>query len=90
MGKKVVLYFMALSAPLALGLSAWQSTRYAVLKRDVERNNRLQIELIEKNRRLITEIAALSASSRIDKLARDNLGLDTKKPEDVLHLSIRP
>ena len=86
----MVLYFMALSAPLALGLSAWQSTRYAVLKRDVERNNRLQIELIEKNRRLITEIAALSASSRIDKLARDNLGLDTKKPEDVLHLSIRP
>ena len=79
---------MAVSIPLALGVTAWQSTRYAALKYDIDRNNRLQTELVEQNRRLITEIAALSASSRIGKLA-DRLGLDKKKPEDVLHITIK-
>ncbi|MDR2509304.1 MAG: cell division protein FtsL [Spirochaetaceae bacterium] len=87
MGKYVFLYVMVLSIPLAFALAAWQSTRYAALQRDIERNTRLQAELVEQNRRLITEIAALSATARIDKLARD-IGLDQRQPESVIHVSI--
>ncbi|MDR2468716.1 MAG: cell division protein FtsL [Spirochaetaceae bacterium] len=86
--KKTLLYAMAFTIPLTLGITAWQSTRFAMLRQEIEQNNRLQTELVEQNQRLITEIAALSASSRIDKLARDRLGLDTKRPEDIVHITI--
>ena len=78
---------MALSIPLALGITAWQSARFSALKRDIERNNRLQLSLVEQNKRLITEISQLSSSYRIGKFAREQ-GLDTKKPENVIHVLI--
>ncbi|GMO27440.1 MAG: cell division protein FtsL [Spirochaetaceae bacterium] len=89
MKARILLYSIFISIPLAMGFAVWQSARYAALKREVQRNNRVQSEIVAQNRTLITEIAALSASSRIGKLARDSLGLDRKKPEDVMHVSIR-
>ncbi|MDR2481934.1 MAG: cell division protein FtsL [Spirochaetaceae bacterium] len=82
------LYAVALTIPVAMGLITWQSTRYAELKREIERNNRLQADYIEQNTRLITEISALSAAYRIENLAKTSLGLDKTKPEDVIHVSI--
>lgn len=89
MKERFFLYVIFISIPLVMGITVWQSARYAALKREVERNNRIQSELVEQNRKLLTEIAALSASSRIGQLARDRLGLDRKRPEDVVHILIR-
>ncbi|MDR2865775.1 MAG: cell division protein FtsL [Spirochaetaceae bacterium] len=88
MGKRVFLYLMVFSIPLALGLVAGQGVRYSALKNDLDFLSKLQEEWLEANKRLITEIASLSSSARIEQIAKDKLGLDKKKPEDVLQITI--
>jgi cell division protein FtsL len=88
MEKRGLLYVIVFSITLSLGLIVWQGVRYSTLKKDVRRLEAVQKELILKNKRLITDIATLSSSARIEKIAKDSLGLDKKKPEDVLQVRI--
>jgi cell division protein FtsL len=88
MAKKILLYVIVLTIPLSLGLVAWQSAQYSALKKDVERLNTVQDELIMGNKRLITEIASLSSPARIEKIAKNDLGFGKKAPEEVLQITI--
>jgi cell division protein FtsL len=80
---------MVLTLPLALGAAAWQSTRFASLQKDVNKLDEQQEEWVESNKRIITDIAVLSSSARIEEVAKTNLGLDKKRPEDVLQIRIQ-
>jgi cell division protein FtsL len=80
---------MVLSVPLALGAAAWQSARFASLQKNVDMLNEKQEELVDSNKRIITDIAVLSSSARIEKFAKTNLGLDKKRPEEVLQVRIK-
>jgi cell division protein FtsL len=84
----IFLYFIALSIPLFLGIIAWQSSRYAALEREVKQLEVSQEEWIENNKRLIAGVAVLSSPKRIEKIARDELGLSKVHPEDVLQIRI--
>lgn len=84
----ILLYFFALTIPLFLGITAWQSSRYAALERDVKQLEVDQEVWIESNKRLIAGIAVLSSPGRIEKIARDELGLTKIRPEDVLQIRI--
>ncbi|MDR2536106.1 MAG: septum formation initiator family protein [Treponema sp.] len=84
----ILLYFFALTIPFFLGITAWQSSRYAALERDVKRLEDEQEVWIESNKRLIAGIAVLSSPERIEKIARDELGLSKIRPEDVLQIRI--
>ncbi|GHV83559.1 hypothetical protein AGMMS50212_08990 [Spirochaetia bacterium] len=86
--KRILLYTIVLSIPAALGLAAWQSARYTALKNEVKLLDERQQEWIDNNKKLITDIAILSSSARIEEFAKNNLGLDKKKPEDVLQVRI--
>jgi cell division protein FtsL len=86
--KRVLLYVIVFSITLSLGLLVWQGVRCATLKKDVKRLEAVQNEWVLKNKRLITDIAALSSSARIEKIAKDSLGLDKKQPEDILQVRI--
>jgi cell division protein FtsL len=88
MSNKILLYVMVVSIPLALGLAAWQSAQYSALKTEVKRLLEQQEELVESNKRIITDIAVLSSSARLEKFAKSNLGFNKKKPEDVLQVRI--
>jgi cell division protein FtsL len=79
---------MALSLPLALGAVIWQSARYSTLKSEVKALVERQEEWVDNNKRLISDIAVLSSSARIEELARSNLMLEKKPPEDVLQVVI--
>jgi cell division protein FtsL len=85
---KVLLYVMALTLPLSFALLAWQAVRFSDLRDEVERLYKAQDEWVENNKRLITEIASLSSSARIEKIAKDSLGLDKKRPEEVMQITI--
>jgi cell division protein FtsL len=89
MAKKVLVYFFVLTIPLALCFATWQSERYGVLKTEIKTLGLRQEELVENNRRLIAEIAVLSSSSRIERVAKSDLGLLKKRPEDVMEVTIR-
>ncbi|MDR2602097.1 MAG: cell division protein FtsL [Spirochaetaceae bacterium] len=88
MGRLILLYAIVLSIPLSLGASAWQAARYDALKTELELLNKEQERLVDDNKRLITEIAGLSSSARIEEFARGPLGLNKKSPEDVLQIRI--
>jgi cell division protein FtsL len=88
MGKRGLLYVIVFSLTLALCLLIWQGVRYSSLKKDTRQLETVQDEWVLKNKRLITDIASLSSSARIEKIAKDSLGLDKKKPEDIMQVRI--
>jgi cell division protein FtsL len=86
--KKLLFYLTALSVPALLGLAAWQSARYGDLERELRRLERSQQEWVENNKRLIAGVALLSSPDRIEYIARDELGMEKKRPEEVLQIHI--
>jgi hypothetical protein len=83
------LYFLTLSIPALLGLTAWQSCRYADLERETVRLESTQEEWINSNRRLIAGVALLSSSERIEYIVKNELGLTKKRPGEVLQILIK-
>ncbi|MDR0400785.1 MAG: septum formation initiator family protein [Treponema sp.] len=88
MRRRFFVYFVALTLPCMLALVAWQSARYVDLEREIAALEKKQTEWVESNNRLIAVIAMLSSSERIDRIARNQLGLIRIKPEDVLQIRI--
>ena len=81
-------YCLILSIPALLGLTAWQSSRYGDLERELKKLEKTQEEWVENNKRLIAGITLLSSPDRIEHIARNELGLQKKRPEEVLQISI--
>jgi cell division protein FtsL len=81
-------YFIVLSIPFFLGLTAWQSARYAELERETRRLEAVQEDWVESNKRLIAGVAVLSSSERIAHIAVRDLRLSKIRPEDVLQVRI--
>lgn len=88
MGKKIFLYALVISVPLALCAVVWQASRYSTLKRDTKNLVERQEDCIENNKRLMAEITTLSSAARIDSVAQQSLGLSKRKPEEVLQVVI--
>jgi cell division protein FtsL len=86
--KYVFIYVFALTIPLMLGLAAWQSQRYVEIEKEIIRLEEAQREWIDSNKRLIAGISVLSSAERIEHIAREELGLLKKTPEEVLQIRI--
>jgi len=84
----VFIYFIVFTIPLFLGLTAWQTVRYAKLDKGLRRLEATQEDWIESNKKLAAGIAVLSSSSRIEQVAVYDLGLSKMQPEDVLQVRI--
>ncbi len=63
--------------------SAAQADRCALARGSLKELDQEQSEWIASNKQLITGIAILSASDRIENIAVDELGLEKIKPESV-------
>jgi len=83
-----LLYFFVFTIPIFLGVVAWQSFRYTELETKVRRLEADQREMVIENRKLIASIAILSAPSRIEQIAVQDLGLSKILPENVLQVRI--
>ena len=86
----IVLYFFAITIPLFLAITATQSARYAALEREVRRIEREQETWIENNKRLMAAAALLASPSRIERIAREELGMTKMRPENVTQIRIDP
>ena len=84
----MLFYFFIFTIPLFLGVVAWQSFRYMELESNIRRLEADQKELVVENRKLIASIAVLSAPSRIEQIAVQDLGLKKILPENVLQVRI--
>lgn len=86
--KNVLLYVIVLTIPLCLGLREWQSAQYAKVFGEMKNLEQAQEEWIENNKRLIARIAILSSSERIENMAKNELGLEKKTPEETMQIKI--
>lgn len=86
---RFVAYTSVVLIPLLLAFDAFQAHRYAKLKSEIARLEARQVELVEKNRRLISDISLLSSSDRIEQIAENELGMHKAKSEDIVRVEIK-
>ncbi|MGI5058106.1 cell division protein FtsL [Treponema pectinovorum] len=86
---KVLAYLIAILIPLLLVLQAFQSYRYKKLMNEIRTLEKKQVELVDQNRKLISDISVLSSSDRIEKIAKDELGMHKAGTGDIVRVEIK-
>ncbi len=64
----------------------WSHVRLTELKYQIAREMSIKESLLEENRKIKVEIATLKSPQRIEKLARDKLGMAYPEREQVIFL----
>lgn len=77
---------MLISVPLLIFLQVLQGYRYTITLEKMDSLEAMQLEKLEKNRRILAGIAVYDAPARIYRVARDLLGLEEAKPERVFQV----
>jgi cell division protein FtsL len=85
-GRSVFYFFVAATIPALLFLNVFQSFRYEKLKSEISRLEQEQRELIDSNKRLVTNIAELKSPERIAELAKKDPRLAPLVPSRILKI----
>ena len=86
---KMFMYVSAALIPLLFVVAAFQASRYKKLEREVLALENKQVELVEENRKLISDISVLSSSDRIETLAENELGMHKAKSNEIVRVEIK-
>lgn len=86
---KLFMYVSAVLIPLLLVVAAFQASRYKKLEREVLALENKQVELVEENRKLISDISVLSSGDRIETLAENELGMHKAKSNEIVRVEIK-
>jgi len=79
--RRLLLYAAALAIPLLLYV--WQRVEFLGRSYELEALKKQKQELVEMNKQLTVERSFLVSPARVEKLARQRLGLREPPPEDV-------
>jgi cell division protein FtsL len=79
---------IVLSVPAFLWMGMSRATRYAELRSSISSMEKEQRELVDENKRLISEISGYESPERIGKLADEKLGLSKAGPADILRVEL--
>lgn len=84
------LFFCAVAAaiPFLLILNARQAGKYRDLKNEIIGLEKKQEELINENKKLISDISVLTSADRIEKIAEEDLGMKKAESEDIIRLEV--
>lgn len=86
---KMLMYLAAALIPALLVLYVFQAHRYAALQSEVRSLEAKQVELVERNKKLISEISVLSSSDRIERIAEDELGMHKANTDEIVRVEIK-
>lgn len=86
--KNLFALFLSMTIPFLLFGTVWQSYRYTVLDREVSRIEREQYNLIEENRRIISEISVLSTPERIERVAVEDLRMRKAETNEIMRIAL--
>ena len=81
---RIIAYIFAVLIPVLLTVQVFQAYRYKKLRNEIKRLETRQVELVEQNRKLISDISVLSSSDRIEKIAEDDLGMHKANTGDMV------
>ena len=89
LGWKIFTIVCAILVPLLFALNAMQAARYMKIQNEVKALEQKQVELVEENKRLITDISLLSSGERICKIAEEELGMRKAESEEIVRVEMR-
>ena len=89
LGWKIFTIVCALLVPLLFALNAMQAARYMKVQSEVKALEQKQVQLVEENKRLITDISLLSSGERIGKIAEEELGMRKAESEEIVRVEMR-
>ena len=81
--KKALLLLLAVSIPILLGVKVWQVQRTQALLDRLDSLDQQQREWLERNKKLLSAIAVFRSPARIEKLAKEKLGLGAGVEPDL-------
>jgi cell division protein FtsL len=84
--KKVTILSLTILLPCFLVLETWEVFRYRNLQDRIEKLDDEQNEWLDKNKKVIMDIAAFGSPERIDKIARNELKLDPMKESQLVKI----
>lgn len=80
---------LSVSIPALLAFDALQAHRYESLSQEVSGLEKEQERLVEQNKKLVGDISVLSSSARIEKIARDELGMRKAQSGDIVRVEMK-
>ncbi len=87
--KSILVCLMALCIPGLLVFNAMQARKYAELEQQVLDLEKRQSDLVEENKKLITDISILSRTDRIERIAEDELGMRKAETAEILRVEMK-
>ncbi|MCH5290380.1 MAG: cell division protein FtsL [Treponema sp.] len=87
--KTVVATIAALCVPALLVVNGIQARKYTELRNEVLALEKKQEDLVEQNKKLITDISLLSSSDRIQRIAEDELGMRRAETEEIVRVEMK-
>ncbi|MDR3284592.1 MAG: septum formation initiator family protein [Treponema sp.] len=82
-------FILAACIPALLALAGIQARRFSELEAEISRLEKTQAELVEENRRLITDISILSGSDRIETIAIEELGMRKAETGEIVRVEMK-
>jgi cell division protein FtsL len=83
-----LLFLLAFTIPLFLGLNAWQANKCGKIRNDIKNIEKIQEKRINENNTIANEIVELQSTERLEVEAQ-KMGLEKKRPEDVILVIMR-
>ncbi|HAH60626.1 MAG TPA: cell division protein FtsL [Treponema sp.] len=85
----IIVCLIAAAVPALLILDGIQARRYENLSDEVSGLEKKQEELVEDNKKLVTDISLLSSTDRIEKIAENDLGMHKAETDDIVRVEMK-
>jgi cell division protein FtsL len=86
--KSILLCALALCIPALLVVDGLQARKYTNLEHEVTDLEKKQADLVEQNKKLITDISLLSSSDRIEKIAKNELDMRPAETDEIVRVEM--
>lgn len=85
----IFLIACAVLIPALFLLNAFQASKYVALENEIKDLEKKQIQLVEENKKLITDISILSSADRIGSIAENELGMHKAESEEIVRVQMK-
>lgn len=84
----ILVCIFTISIPALLILYSLQAKRYTDLEKNIRDLEQKQLQLIEENKKIVSEISVLSSSDRIEQYAVEELGMHKAESEEIVRVEM--
>ena len=92
-GKEVVrtilVCILVLCIPALLVVNGMQAKKYTELQNEVADLEKKQSDLVDENKKLITDISMLSSSDRIETIAKNELNMRQAETNEIVRVEMK-